>query len=168
MNYTEIIREQTMRSLWSLSNVVDCIADTYWEKEYCEMPIWKHVYHTLHSLDIWYINPNIYSEPFFHTDNLNNLDVSTNEYLSKASMKEYCEQVKNKIIAYINGLSDQQLLKTPPKCPYTRFQLILAQHRHLDMHIGMLMGYIIAEEGLWPRILGLESEFPTDSFEKYF
>ncbi len=23
----------------------------------CDMPIWKHVYHMLHSIDQWYINP---------------------------------------------------------------------------------------------------------------
>ena len=29
----------------------------------CDMPIWKHVYHMLHSCDQWYINPTIYPEP---------------------------------------------------------------------------------------------------------
>lgn len=41
----------------------------------CDMPIWKHVYHTLHSLDQWYINPEVYTEPDFHEPNLNSLDV---------------------------------------------------------------------------------------------
>ncbi|MGN0459023.1 MAG: hypothetical protein ACI4IL_08645 [Eubacterium sp.] len=24
----------------------------------CDMPVWKHCYHTLHSCDQWFINPN--------------------------------------------------------------------------------------------------------------
>lgn len=32
----------------------------------CDMPIWKHVYHMLHSCDQWFINPNEYTEPDFH------------------------------------------------------------------------------------------------------
>jgi len=167
-SFTETIKGQTLRTLWSLNNVIDCIPDSYWEKEYCEMPLWKHVYHTLHSLDMWYINPMVYDEPVFHSKDLNNLDVETEGFLSKALMGEYYCQVKDKIIVYLDELSDECLLETPPNCPYTRFNLILAQHRHLDMHIGMLMGYIIAGEGLWPQILGLQSEFLTGDYSRYF
>jgi len=162
------IKDQTLRSLWSLNNVINSIPDSYWKKEYCEMPVWKHVYHTLHSLDRWYMNPRIYNEPAFHIANLNNLDVKTEGYLSKELMKDYYFQIENKIIVYLDSLSDKALLETPPECPYTRVHLILAQHRHLDMHIGMLMGYIIAGEGLWPRILGLESTFPEGNYSVYF
>ena len=45
----------------------------------CDMPIWKHVYHTLHSLDQWYINPEVYTEPNFHEPNLNSLDIYDNK-----------------------------------------------------------------------------------------
>lgn len=83
-------------------------------------------------------------------------------------MKEYYFQIKDKILSYLDGLNDDDLLEKPEKCPYNRFNLILAQHRHLDMHIGMLMGYVIAGEGLWPRILGLQSEFPKEEYSKYF
>ena len=55
-NYTEIIKDQTKRALWSINNVMDCVSDEYWNKNYCDMPLWKHIYHTLHSLDMWYIN----------------------------------------------------------------------------------------------------------------
>lgn len=168
LNFIETIKDQTLRTLWSLNNVIDSIPDSYWEKEYCEMPIWKHIYHTLHSLDRWYINPMIYDEPTFHTENLNNLDVKIDGVLSRELMKQYYVQVKDKIVSYLQGLNDEKLLETPEKCPYTRFHLILAQHRHLDMHIGMLMGDVIAGEGLWPRVLGLQSEFPEGEYTKYF
>lgn len=167
-NFAEAIKDQTMRTLWSLNNVIDCIPDSYWEQEYCEMPVWKHIYHTLHSLDMWYINPLVYDEPDFHTDNLNDLDVYTDGYLSRALLKEYYNQIRDKILLYLDEMNDERLLETPPKCPYTRFNLILAQHRHLDMHIGMLMGYVIAGDGLWPRVLGLQFEFPADGYSLYF
>ncbi|MFQ7552024.1 MAG: hypothetical protein ACLRMZ_19090 [Blautia marasmi] len=47
--YSEIIREQTNRALWEVGNVIKCIPEDIWGKEYCGMPLWKHVYHMLHS-----------------------------------------------------------------------------------------------------------------------
>lgn len=162
------IKDQTLRTLWSLNNVIDSIPDSYWEKEYYEMPLWKHVYHTLHSLDKWYINPLVYDEPAFHSENLNDLDVKTDGFLSRELIKQYYIQIKDKILSYLDGINDDKLLETPEKCPYTRFHLILAQHRHLDMHIGMIMGYIIGGEGLWPRVLGLQTDIPEGEYTKYF
>lgn len=52
IRYTEVIIDQTRRTLWSLNNVLDSIPDSYWEKEYCEMPLWKHVYHTIYSINV--------------------------------------------------------------------------------------------------------------------
>jgi hypothetical protein len=49
----------------------------------CDMPIWKHVYHMLHSCDQWYINPNEYTEPDFHEANLNSLDIESEKTLSR-------------------------------------------------------------------------------------
>ena len=139
--YSDIIKEQTNRALWEVENVVTCIPDAMWEKEYCGMPLWKHVYHMLHSLDLWFINPDDpgYVKPWFHEKDLNNLDVVTNKLLLKSE-----------------------------GCMYTRFTLILAQHRHLHTHMGMIMGVITAETGLWPRVLGLEGKFPDGEYEKYF
>ena len=67
-HFTEIIEEQTKRALWEVKNVIDCVPDELWNKEYCEMPCWKHIYHMLHSLDLWYINPrdSSYQEPDIH------------------------------------------------------------------------------------------------------
>lgn len=45
--YSEIIREQTNRALWEVGNVIKCIPEDIWGKEYCGMPLWKHVYHML-------------------------------------------------------------------------------------------------------------------------
>ena len=50
--YSDIIKEQANRALWEVENVIACIPDAMWEKEYCRMPLRKHVYHMLHSLDL--------------------------------------------------------------------------------------------------------------------
>lgn len=47
-----IITDQTSRALWEVKNIIDCVPDELWNKEYCEMPCWKHIYHMLHSLDL--------------------------------------------------------------------------------------------------------------------
>ena len=169
-SYIESIRDQTARSLWSLHNVIDAVPDAWWTRHYCDMPLWKHIYHTLHSLDQWYVNPFVYSEPAFHVDGLNDLDTDVGEAcLSRETLRTYARQVEQKIQRYLQALEDGDLLDRPPGSgAYSRFHLILAQHRHLDMHIGMLMGYVIAGEGRWPRVLGLTDAFPPEGCDPYF
>jgi len=166
---TETMIEQTKRALWEIKNVIDCIPDTLWEKEYCEMPMYKHVYHTLHSLDLWFINPRdpYFKEPVFHIPNLNNLDIETNLVISRAMINDYMKKIEIKIMDYVINLNDEQLNQKPENCEYTCFTLILAQFRHLHTHMGMLMGFVIDDTGLWPKVLGLESPFPEGEFDKY-
>lgn len=76
----EIIDDQTKRALREVKNVIDCEPGSLWNlwnKEYCDMSLWKHIYHTLHSLDLWFINfrDRNFREPDIHSENLNNLDV---------------------------------------------------------------------------------------------
>lgn len=166
MTYTEIIKDQTNRSISSLANVISCIDNEDWDRAYCRMPIWKHIYHTLHSLDQWYINPHDYLEPSFHEPNLNNLDVKTDKTLTRQHIEDYLNTVNAKILYYLSNLTEEMLLEQPPNCSFTRFHLILAQHRHLDMHIGMLMGFMIADTGKWPWITGIDTplESPHPKF----
>lgn len=168
--YSEIIREQTKRALWEVGNVIKCIPEEIFGKEYCGMPLWKHVYHMLHSLDLWFVNPNDtgYMEPGFHVKDLNNLDVVAEKEISREQLDDYFLCVERKIKRYTEELKDEELLARPEGCKYSRFTLILAQHRHLHTHMGMIMGFIVAETGLWPRVLGLEGEFPEEGYEKYF
>lgn len=163
-SYTEIIRDEANRALWEVENVIACIPDALWDRCYCDMPLWKHIYHMLHSLDQWYINPRVYTEPPFHEANLNNLDVPSQKRFSREDMARYLDTVKAKIVSYDDALSDEILLEKPEKCEWTRFTLILAQHRHLHSHMGMLMGFIIAYNGAWPKTLGLERPIPNGDF----
>jgi hypothetical protein len=166
----EIIKEQTYRALWEVKNVIDCVPDELWSKAYCEMPCWKHIYHMLHSLDLWFINSRDkgFTEPDIHEKDLNSLEVSPGKYLSREEINHYFVDIDIKIKAYLSVLTDNQLLDTPTDCEYNRFTLILAQFRHLHSHMGMIMGFIIDDTSLWPRVLGLESRFPIGEYNKYF
>lgn len=165
----EIMLDQTKRALWEVSNVIDCIPDELWNREYCQMPMWKHVYHMLHSLDLWFINPRDkdYTEPPIHEPGLNNLDIHSDKTLTRCEIDAYFSTIEVKIIDYLTCLEDDTLLQKPVDCEYTKFTLILAQYRHLHTHLGMIMGFIIDDTGKWPRVLGLESRFPEGEFEKY-
>lgn len=163
---TEDIRNQTERALWELKNVIDCVPDELWSREYCEMPLYKHIYHTLHSLDLWYINPK--DSSFREPEILNNLDVPTDKFISKAEIFEYFDKVKFKITAYTNFLNDRMLSEKPIDCSHTRLELILGQFRHLHTHMGMIMGFIIEATGMWPTVLGLERPIPNgDDYNKF-
>jgi len=133
------------------------------------MPTWKHVYHMLHSLDLWFMNPRDkdYQEPPFHIPDLNNLDVPSEKGLARAELTGYYAEVQIKILQYLQGLQDQDLIEKPPGCEYTRFTLILAQIRHLHTHMGMIMGFIVEATGLWPLVVGLEGSLPTGSAISY-
>lgn len=172
-NLTDTIISQTEKALWEVKNVIDCVPEELWDKCYCEMPMWQHIYHTLHSLDLWYINPNDknYAEPSIHRKNLNNLDIKPDDgiRLSRVDINNYYDDIKIKIDKYLSEISDNSLLERPADCVYDRFTLILAQIRHLHTHMGMIMGFIIDDTGLWPRVLGLRGEIPlNENYDKYF
>ncbi len=168
--YVSIIAEQTKRAMWEVKNVIDCVPDDYWCKCYCEMPLWKHIYHMLHSLDLWFINPRDrnYKEPPMHEEDLNNLDAFTDKQLTRSEINNYLIHIENKIEHYLYNLNDSELLLKPDHCEYTRFTLILAQHRHLHTHMGMIMGFLVDDTQKWPRVLGLEGRFPQGEYDKYF
>lgn len=134
------------------------------------MPCWKHIYHMLHSLDLWYINPRdrYFQEPAIHEKDLNNLDVESEKALLQPEIEAYFASIEKKLVEYISGLTDDKLLEYPPDCEYCRFTLILAQFRYLHSHMGMIMGFIIDDTGRWSKVLGLEALFPEGAYDKYF
>jgi hypothetical protein len=121
-----------------------------------ELPVWKHVYHTLHSLDRWFINPNRYTEPSFHVDGLNSLDESSEKTLSRGELLDYFETIKLKLRDYISGLTDEQLSEPPESCERSRLSMILGAYRHLYAHLGNINATTILETGKWPRVKGFD------------
>ena len=101
-------------------------------------------------------------------ENLNNLDVVSDRHLERAEIDAYYFQIRGKTEEYVRSLKDGRLLEKPEGCEYTKFTLILAQFRHLHTHMGMIMGFIVAETGLWPRVAGLEGVILQGEYDKYF
>lgn len=98
---------------------------------------------------------------------MNNLDVISPKVLSQKEIESYFACIETKIQTYLSELTDEQLLEYPQGCEYCKFTLILAQFRHLHSHMGMIMGFVIDDMGLWPRVLGLENPFPDGQYDKY-
>ena len=109
-----------------------------------------------------------FREPSIHSENLNNLDAVSSKTLSRNDIDNYFSQIRIKIDKYISNLTDEELLDFPENCEYTKFTLILAQFRHLHTHMGMIMGFIIDDTGLWPNVLGLTHPIPSNGdYNKY-
>ena len=121
----------------------------------CDFPIWKHVYHMLHSCDQWFINPNRYDEPDFHEPNMNSLNIMTEKVLSREDLLTYLESVHMKIIGYIDSLTDETLYELPQGCTTNRLSLILSQQRHFYAHLGNINATTIIETNEWPRVIGI-------------
>lgn len=169
--FSEIIREQTERALWEMENLIACIPDALWDKRYDEIPMWKYVYHTLYSLDRWYINPDDpnYQPPDFHQVALADLNVvPDSESVSKEQMHVYYESIQQKIRAYTQALTDEALEQRPESCDITRFHLILGQFRHWHRHMGLVYGFLIADTGKWPFVLNMMGQVPEKPVPVYY
>ncbi|MBR4049092.1 MAG: hypothetical protein IKK09_01200 [Clostridia bacterium] len=121
----------------------------------CDLPVWKHVYHTFHSLDQWFINPKKYSEPDFHIEGLNSLNEFSEISLSREQLSDYLESIKTKINAYLETLNDDMLSEIPTGCKTNRLGLILSQLRHFYAHLGNINATTIIETNKWPRVVGI-------------
>lgn len=120
----------------------------------CDMPVWKHAYHMLHSCDQWYINPMHYSEPDFHVPNLNSLDIPSEKVLTREELLRYLDTVRAKILAYLDTLTDDMLYEIPTDSKSNRLALILSQFRHFYAHLGNINATTIIETNQWPRVIG--------------
>ena len=80
--------------------------------------MWKHVYHMLYSLDLWFINPRDknYQKPPFHIPDLNNLDVPSEKRLSRDDLTEYYAEIQIKILKYLQDLKEEDLNERPSGC----------------------------------------------------
>ena len=155
----DIITEQTGRMFYNIGIMLrTCNLDF----ALCELPVWKHAYHMLHSCDQWFINPRRFGEPAFHTPGLNSLNQADENALSREDLLNYCENIKQKIFAYLGNLSDEQLSEKPEGCEYARLSLILGSFRHTYAHLGNINGTTIVETGSWPRCVGMRGEAEMD------
>lgn len=110
-----ILQDQTARALWEVKNVIDCVPDSLWDNLYCGMPCWKHIYHMLHSLDVWMINPRDpnYQEPSIHEPGLNNLDFVSSKQLTRTEINQYLQTVSQKSLLMWNSFQTISCFSIP-------------------------------------------------------
>ncbi|HKM34209.1 MAG TPA: hypothetical protein VJY54_05645 [Lachnospiraceae bacterium] len=169
---TDDIKFLTDRALWETENLMKCIPNELWNKRYDDIPMWKYLYHMLYSMDRWYINPNdvTYKSPSFHTKDLANLNVISNEFetIERSQLEKYFDQIKMKIQSYVDTLEDESLSECPINCEMSRFRLLLGQLRHWHRHMGVIYGFIIEDTGKWPFVLNMLGEYPKEPMPNYY
>ncbi len=152
----QIIKKQVLPNFINLETAIK----TYDRNaSVCGSPAWRYVYHTIHSADKWFFNPFVYSEPGFHEDGMDNPDNPCSVELSDRQLLEYLYAVRDKTLRYIDSLTDEMLGEKPENCPYTRFDLVLRQIRHISLHTGMLNGLTVERTGKFPVFVGGEEGF---------
>lgn len=165
------IRFLTGRALWETENLMKCVPDHLWHKRYDGIPMWKYLYHMMYSMDRWYINPcdPDYRDPEFHIAGLNDLNViPQNESVERHQLEEYLCHIRRKINEYLNHLDDSALSEAPEGCDMTRMRLIMGQIRHWHRHMGIVYGFIIADEGKWPYVLNMLGKYPEEPMPNYY
>lgn len=120
----------------------------------CDLPVWKHAYHMLHSCDQWFINPYRYDEPDFHEPNLNSLNHVSERALSREELLRYLADIRVKIMGYLGSLTDGMLYEIPPDCNRNRLSIMISQYRHFYAHLGNINATTIMETNRWPRVIG--------------
>jgi len=152
-----VITEQTKILCQNIHEVLDAISDNQMEKIIFDSPLWKHIYHMLHSLDQWFINPYAYDDPYFHEYGMNAFAIETNKRLSKNTLVKYLNDIEKKIYHFLDYIDDGSLTETPERCNFTRLTLILAQHRHIMYHVGLITSILHLTEEKWPKFVGISA-----------
>ncbi len=149
----ETIRRQVIPNFINLETAIK----TYdRDATVCGVPAWRYAYHTIHSADKWFINPFDFDEPQFHEGGMDNPDNPCKTVLSDRELLSYLKTVREKTIAYLDGLNDEELYSKPENCKFTRLELVLGQFRHISMHTGMLNGMTIERTGRFPVFVGTD------------
>lgn len=143
----EIIKETIKPNFLNIKTSIQCYDR---DAICCGAPCWRWAYHALHSADKWFINPFVYDEPDFHEEGMDNPDNPTSVVLTDEQLLAYLDHVVEKTFSYLDTLTDEMLYEKPKNCPYTRFELVLRQYRHLTFHTGMLNGQTAVSTGQFP------------------
>ena len=150
------LKNQSMILFENIEATIEKIDEDWLTKDSFRWRPWKQLYHMLHSIDQWFINPYIYKHPDFHQPGMNKLsDNSQDKQLTKQDLYSYFVSVKNKISSYLDTLTIQTLAEKPDKCKFTRLDLILGQFRHIMYHLGFLQSCMSIDNEELPEYRGL-------------
>ena len=161
----QIIREQTEILFTNLNSQIEQ-ADL--EAELDGLPNSRYLFHTIHSADRWFINPDDYTAPGIDITGVDEALAVIDEkrpgyqrapgvHISREQLARYAGYVHDKTMAYIESLTDDMLQEiVPASHPYTRLHLILSQFRHFMYHLGMSEAVTVKAGKPWPDYSGFK------------
>jgi hypothetical protein len=149
---TAVINKRVQRLFANTQYVFDYVDDDLLAKKLCKWPLWRQLFHMLHSMDQWFINPFNYLDPredgFLITALNTEVDMAP---MKKSELSDYYDSIKAKIQTYLSTLTDEELAASPECSPLSRLDLILAQFIHIMYHVGLIHGCILIERGEIPE-----------------
>jgi len=142
MDIIDVIRNVLNDSLWEIENIIKCSDVLGLECEFCGNPLWKHIYHTLHSLDQWFINPDDYKHPPFHEEGQNVLDSPSGSAISASTLIFYLYEIKTKHTDYLDSHGVDE----------ASFVRVMRQFKHLHTHTGIIMACLRMGTDKWVTV----------------
>ena len=127
----------------------------------------RFIFHTLHSLDKWFVNPAEYKYDENSSggvaENLSvissyrqGFDAAPGVVISRENLEKYAVSVAQKIRIYLAKLSDKMLSEKLDGCEFTRLELILGQFRHVMCHAGISSAINAQNGNGWLKYFGLD------------
>lgn len=147
-------------------NISDQLETANLEYEYNNLNNSRYIFHYLHSLDKFFIDPTeyVYDERKIIgiPENLSVIAEEKDGYelakgyvIPREKLHVYFENIKNKIYCYLDKMDDEELLEQPENYSYTRFELILGQYRHVMWHVGLSSAITFLADGHGTKYTGL-------------
>lgn len=133
-----------------------------------KIPNCRYIYHAIHSMDKYFINPDDFIEPdssvcgvashlSIVSDKRSGYVHDTTTIISREQLSRYASHVEQKIMSYLKNLTDGMLCeKVGNNGEYTRLGLILSQFRHFMWHMGMSSAATFLQDGTWPQYFGYD------------
>lgn len=162
----EIIRQIKEQQEINFINIEEQINKANLETVFDGVNNSRYIFHYLHSMDRFFINPIDYvyegEKLFGIPENLSviaehreGFESDTSILISRKQLLDYLGYIKEKINAYFDSLTAEELIQKPEGCEYTRLELILAQFRHMMWHVGLSSGITFSAKGEWNEFTGL-------------
>jgi uncharacterized protein with HEPN domain len=159
--FTDKLKKQTGIIMLDIGHTFEEVTDELMQKEVNGFLMWKHFYHMLNSIDRIFAYSESYQFPDFHEEGLNRLDCTSDKTLSKDRLEMYFRNIREKITTYLDNMDDARLLEEVicQEMRISRFELIIAQFRHITWHLGYIQGCIRRETGKLPVYIGVNKDF---------
>lgn len=159
--FADKLKKQTGIIMLDIGHTFEEVTDELMQKEVNGFLMWKHFYHMLNSIDRVFAYSEGYRFPDFHEEGMNKIDSTSGKTLSKDQLEMYFRNIREKISLYMDNMDDTKLLEEVmcQEMRISRFDLIIAQFRHITWHLGYIQGCIRMETGKLPVYIGVNKDF---------